>query len=262
MQSFQSQMSWALGASRARSLALGLLVVASTAYGAGPVSAVTGIPVGSHDASEGVVESEDCIAAGWAVDPDDPYRDLSIRVLADGAPVASGTADLFRQDLVDAGVSPDGFSAFRIDLWGLITTDVAHTITVQALNEEVSAWVDLGATPKELTCLGQRFSGIWKATDFDGSALVMSIGRGTSPLVGLVDSYATACASAHLPTRMVGAGKGSYSGIYLFVEPLRTWCGRIPFGSINLQLYHDPGSDTLWEDEDGDGVGITWYRAR
>jgi len=241
-------------------LAMSLLVLAGSLYGAGPVSAVIGVPTGFHDSFEGVVGAVDCAAEGWAVDPDDTYRDVSIRILSDGAPVASGTADRFRQDLLDAGVSPDGNSAFSIDLWGLISTDVAHAITAQALNEETSIWVDLGATPKELTCLGQRFTGLWKATDFDGSAMLMSIGRGTTPVVGFVDSYATVCATANLPTRMVGAGRGSYGGIHLFVEPLRTLCGRFPFGSLNIQLYHDPGSDTLWEDEDGDGIGITWFR--
>jgi hypothetical protein len=187
---------------------------------------------------------------------------VSVRILADGAPVATGTADRFRQDLLDAGVSPDGYSAFRVELWGLISTDVPHAITAQALNEETTTWVDLGATPKQLTCLGQNFTGIWKAIDFDGSTMVMAIGKGATPLVGFVDSYATVCANLHLPTRMVGAGKGSYAGIHLFVEPLKTWCGRFPFGPLNMALYHDPGSDTLWEDEDGDGIGITWFRVK
>jgi len=241
--------------------ALGVVLLASSLPFARTASAVTGTPTGFHDGFEGIVGAGNCAAEGWAVDPDDPYRDLSIRILADGAPVAAGTADLFRQDLVDAGVSPDGTSGFHVGLWGLVSTDVAHAITAQALDEETAIWVDLADTPRELTCLGQRFTGVWEATDMDGSALVMIIGRGDAPRVFLVDSYATACANANLPTRLVGVGKGAYSDIFLFVEPLRTWCGRFPLGEANLQFYHDPGSDTLWEDEDGDGAGITWYRA-
>ncbi len=118
-------------------------------------------PIGTHDAFEGLVGPGQCAAAGWAVDPDDRYADLSIRILADGALVAEGTANLFRQDLLDAGVSPDGISAFHINLWGVVSPNIAHAITAQALDAQTSVWVNLNLTPKELTCLGSLNSNAW-----------------------------------------------------------------------------------------------------
>ena len=108
---------------------------------------------GTHDGYEGSAGPYYCAAAGWAVDPDDPFADLTIRVLSDGQMVAIGVADLFRQDLVDAGVSPDGYSGFHIGLWGLVSLNVAHSITVQAQDHESGEWVDLNLTPKSLTCV-------------------------------------------------------------------------------------------------------------
>jgi hypothetical protein len=32
--------------------------------------------------------------------------------------------------------------------------------------------------------------------------------------------------------------------------------------SLVMQFYWDAGSDTLWQDEDGDGYGYIWYRAK
>jgi hypothetical protein len=31
-------------------------------------------------------------------------------------------------------------------------------------------------------------------------------------------------------------------------------------GGYSIQLYYDPGSDTIWEDTDGDGLGTLWSR--
>jgi len=110
-------------------------------------------PVGTHDGYEGSAGPAYCAAAGWAVDPDDRLADLTIRVLSDGQVVAIGIADLFRQDLVDAGVSPDGNSGFYIRLWDLVSLNVAHVITVQAQDHESAEWVNLNLTPKSLTCV-------------------------------------------------------------------------------------------------------------
>jgi hypothetical protein len=123
------------------------------------------------------------------------------------------------------------------------------------------------------------FAGVWTSTDCatwweetpeghlvdcdrwgDSSALTLIITSGVSPRVVFLDSYASDCASANLPTRRVGLGTGRYFEIWLFVEPLTAWCGRWRTAQT-VSLYHDPGSDTLWEDEDGDGWGLIWDRA-
>jgi len=106
------------------------------------------------------------------------------------------------------------------------------------------------------------FTGFWTATDLDGSSMTMHIGPGVTPRVKLRDSYSN-CASADSPAApWVGFGTGEYFEIWLFVNFEKTRCGACGNGDpVTLQFYWDAGSDTLWEDEDGDGVGVTWYRA-
>ena len=111
------------------------------------------LPIGTHDGFEGEAGPFRCRANGWAVDPDDRYADLNIRILSDGVEVASGVANLFRQDLLDAGVSPDGISAFHINLWGLVSLNIPHLITAQAQDAQSAEWVDLNLTPRQLTCV-------------------------------------------------------------------------------------------------------------
>jgi len=132
--------------------AAGMLLAMSLSAAPAALGVENQAPVGFHDVWDGVVGEPQCAAAGWAVDDDSPYTRLNVRVLADGVEVADGVADQFRQDLLDAGVSPDGYASFDIWLWGLVEPDVAHLITVQAQDAQTAEWVDLGATPKTLTC--------------------------------------------------------------------------------------------------------------
>jgi hypothetical protein len=120
------------------------------------------------------------------------------------------------------------------------------------------------------------FAGNWQTTDCaqfdgdlhcdiwgDGSHMTLNIGRGDTPRVSFQDSYASSCDNAGSPsTRWVGQGKGYYFEIWLFAPLSKTGCGTYQAGSgVELQFYYDTGSDTLWEDEDGDGYGLIWYRA-
>ena len=116
-------------------------------------SAVTpsALPEGVHDGAEGTVNAASCSASGWGVDPDDRDRDLQVKILADGRPVATVTADLLREDVTEC---TGGTCGFGINLWGLISPGVEHQITAQAYDEEAAAWVDLSSTPKSLTCWG------------------------------------------------------------------------------------------------------------
>ena len=102
--------------------------------------------------------------------------------------------------------------------------------------------------------------GVWG----DGSRMTLSIAIGDQPKVSFADEYASSCVNAgSRSARWVGAGTGYYEDIFLYAELSKTGCGRYQQGaSVTFQLYHDPGSDTLWEDEDGDGWGLIWVRSR
>lgn len=106
---------------------------------------------GAHTYEQGDVPADACVAGGWAVDTDDRERDLQIRVLADGATVASGIAGIPDTDLVGI-CGADGSCAFVINFFGRITVDEEHAITVQAFDEETGQWFALAETPQLLTC--------------------------------------------------------------------------------------------------------------
>ena len=110
------------------------------------------LPEGNHDLSAGNQNQFSCLAEGWATDPDDRSIDLNVRVLSDGVEVAQAVADVFRQDLADAGVCTDGTCSFSVNLWGLISPDTDHLITVQAQDAQTGEWANIGDTPKTLNC--------------------------------------------------------------------------------------------------------------
>jgi hypothetical protein len=145
------------------------------------------------------------------------------------------------------------------------------TIASLALAIVMSSTV-LGAVPPAFS----GFVGTWVSIDCatsgdggvdcetwgDGSAMSMTIGPGETPLVTFQDSFASVCDRNGSPaTRFVATGVGTYEDIFLWVDFPRSGCGFVKTGPVTFQLYHDPGSDTLWEDEDGDGLGYIWYRA-
>jgi hypothetical protein len=117
-------------------------------------SEVNFLPEGSHDAMEGTQNQFSCVAEGWATDSNDRNIDLNVRILSDGVEVARTVADAFRQDLADAGVCTGGTCSFSVNLWGLIASDMEHTITIQSQDAQSLEWVNLSNTPKSLTCIG------------------------------------------------------------------------------------------------------------
>jgi hypothetical protein len=97
----------------------------------------------------------------------------------------------------------------------------------------------------------------------DASDLTLLIGPGDAPRVTFQDFYGSSCANAGSPaTHWTGAGRGTYEDIYLFVPLDNAGCGAFQPSDIELQFYWDEGSDTLWEDEDGNSLGTLWIRAR
>jgi hypothetical protein len=96
----------------------------------------------------------------------------------------------------------------------------------------------------------------------DGSAMFLTIGRGESPRVVFHDVYASSCDGNGAPSsRWVAAGTGVYDDVFLWLVFDKSGCGTFGRGGYAVQEYYDPGSDTIWEDWDGDGWGNIWRRA-
>ncbi|HSG42328.1 MAG TPA: hypothetical protein VLA72_04155 [Anaerolineales bacterium] len=106
----------------------------------------------SHDGAWGEVIASGCDANGWAVDPDNRLWDVQIQVFSDGLFVAESIADVPRG--LPEELCPDGKCGFHVPLSGLIEAGVPHEISVQAYDPETDQWLDLGGTPKSLTCWG------------------------------------------------------------------------------------------------------------
>ena len=112
-------------------------------------------PDGFHDrVGAEFARRGECVAAGWAVDPDSPYERVTVRIVVDGDQVATEVADDFRQDLLDAEVSPDGFSSFYVFLGPLgIGFDVPHSVLIEAQDvQDPDSWTVLNSSPQPLFC--------------------------------------------------------------------------------------------------------------
>ncbi|MFU8772017.1 MAG: choice-of-anchor Q domain-containing protein [Anaerolineales bacterium] len=107
-------------------------------------------PVGLHEGASGDVWSMGCSVSGWTMDPNVPDRVVQVSVLSGTIPVVTGSANLYREDLLD--ICPDGTCGFYFDLWGLIPINVENAITVRAYDEESDDWWELEGTPKMLNC--------------------------------------------------------------------------------------------------------------
>ena len=118
---------------------------------------VNTLPDGHHDNFGGTQNQFSCRAEGWAADPDDRSLHLNVRIFSDGVEVAQTVANTFRQDLADAGVCADGTCSFSVNLWGLISPDTDHLITVQAQDAQTGDWSNLYDTPKTLNCSEVNF---------------------------------------------------------------------------------------------------------
>lgn len=115
-------------------------------------------PIGFHDYDSGDVPRSACNVAGWAIDPDDPYQEVNVRILVDGIPLSQTfKAESYREDLETSwkegsGGCPNGTCAFVVNLWNFVSHYQTHEITVEAQDLQTGEWFPLSATPKELTC--------------------------------------------------------------------------------------------------------------
>ena len=79
--------------------------------------------IGSLDAVKGFY------VYGWAYNKKNPEERVEVVVLVDSKPVAEGIADVFRQDLLDAGIG-DGKHGFKIRIPDEIRDDKEHVLSV------------------------------------------------------------------------------------------------------------------------------------
>jgi hypothetical protein len=108
---------------------------------------------GFHDTAGGTFGRSSCRVEGWAFDADAPTGPrVEVRASVDGHVVADTTADLLREDVRDAGFG-DGYSGFSIDLFGRMTPNVDHVVTIEARDTDAKRiWLPLEDTDKVMAC--------------------------------------------------------------------------------------------------------------
>ena len=121
----------------------------SSAVTPNPTLAPNHTPYGAHDGEKGQVPMILCGARGWAIDPDNPEMDVTVRVLSDGKEIASQVADKNRGDV--PLYCPDKTCGFDINLADLISPNQEHSILVQAKDIQTGDWITLD-TPKIINC--------------------------------------------------------------------------------------------------------------
>jgi tetratricopeptide (TPR) repeat protein len=72
----------------------------------------------------------DAKATGWAFCPDLPDQPLTVEILRDATVIAAGLANVFREDLLEAGAG-DGHHAFSIPIDQAQTSDTSYQARVQ-----------------------------------------------------------------------------------------------------------------------------------
>ena len=106
---------------------------------------------------EGFLDQADCTAiAGWAWDPSRPNTPINVNIYDGAALIATVSANLFRQDLLNAGKG-NGYHAFNIPTPQSLKTGTTHTVTAKYTDTLVA----LGATPKYVNCPAPTVSIAW-----------------------------------------------------------------------------------------------------
>jgi hypothetical protein len=84
---------------------------------------------------------------GWAWDANQPTTPITVDVYDGSTKIGSATANLFRQNLLDAGIG-DGRHGFGFNLPASVRSGASHSISVRYGGTSTN----LGATPKSIDC--------------------------------------------------------------------------------------------------------------
>jgi Cellulase (glycosyl hydrolase family 5) len=120
-------------------------LVADRARGGGPWEGLTVQVLPSY---EGYQDALDCFSTvGWAWDRNNPNGAITVDVYDGSTFLGSATANLFRQDLLNAGKG-NGYHGFTFSLPSSIRNGGSHTVSVKYGGTATL----LGTSPKTVTC--------------------------------------------------------------------------------------------------------------
>jgi hypothetical protein len=168
---------------------------------------------GSHDAAN-------CsYVAGWAWDRLSPSSRINVNIYDGGALLTTVTANLYRADLLNAGIG-DGYHGFSWTVPDSLKDGLAHSIRVKL----ASTGADLVATPKSITCF-RSYEGYQDQTSCSAIAgWAWSPAQPNAPLdVDIYDSstrFATVTANLFRQDLLsAGKGNGYHGFVYTSLPP-------------------------------------------
>jgi O-antigen biosynthesis protein len=172
---------------------------------------------------------------GWAYDPDSPDDPVQLRVVVQGRPVAEGTADIFREDLLQSGFG-NGKHGFRIRIpLSLNIGQAADVILLDAdSGEKVAA--------KPFQVKRDNASSIL-IEELEGTQLVGSVTAGLASAERLL-------LTLFVDGTEVGGGVAvpKESSTFAFrIEIPAEWFDGMPH-AITVVLNDEPGVEATWVD--------------
>jgi hypothetical protein len=200
---------------------------------------------------EGFHDIASCDAiSGWAWDSNQPNSPISVDIYSDGNLLATVTANLFRQDLLNAGKG-NGFHAFSFPTPASLKDGQPHSILVRFANSNIA----LGNSPKMINCSTSVFEGFHDIADCNVIAgWAWDANQPNTPIN--VDVYFDneAFISIQAPANqfrqdLLNAGIGNGVHGFSFPTPERLKDGlphtvRIKFSGTNIDLSSTPKSVT------------------
>ena len=110
---------------------------------------------------EGFHETANCsVISGWAWDSSQPNTPINVDVYSDNVLLVTVPADIFRQDLVDAGKG-NGIHGFSFTTPDSLKDGQPHSILVRISGSNIN----LSNSPKTINCSVAVFQGVHERTD-------------------------------------------------------------------------------------------------
>jgi hypothetical protein len=191
--------------------------------------------------------------SGWAWDSAAPNSPISVDIFSDGNLLTTVTANIFRQDLFNAGKG-NGFHAFSFPTPLSLKDGQPHSIRVRFANSNIN----LGNTPRSITCSLNAFEGFHDLANCDVIAgWAWDANQPNTPIN--VDVYfdnepfiSIQAPANQFRQDLLDAGKGNGVHGFSFPTPARLKDGlphsvRIKFSGTNIDLSSTPKTVTCGE---------------
>jgi hypothetical protein len=202
-------------------------------------------------AFEGFHDIANCdVIYGWAWDANQPNTVINVDIYSDNVLIATIPANIFRQDLVDAGKG-NGFHGFSFTPPPSLKDGQPHSILVRIANSNINLYL----SPRTITCSPTAFEGFHDGADCNtifgwawdanqpNTSINVDVYFDNNPFISIQ------APANQFRQDLVNAGKGNGVHGFSFPTPASLKDGqphtiRIKFSGTNTDLFSTPKSIT------------------